>query len=285
VASGKGGTGKTTIAINLALTIARQGTAVTYADCDVENPNGHIFLNPQIERVKTIGVPRPEVDHELCSFCGDCAEICQYGAIASLPEATVVYPELCHGCGGCQLVCPTGAISEIEREIGKIEFGSAAGVAFVGGRLRIGEAQSPPLIREVKRCLRTDEVCVIDSPPGTSCPVIEAVKKTDFVILVTEPTPFGLNDLKLAVGMLKVLQLPFGVVINRADIGNRETKRYCTTENIEVLLEIPEDRGIAEAYSRGVPAVDIRPELTDGFARLFDHILNMSEKTIPQVSR
>ena len=278
VASGKGGTGKTTVAVSLALTLAGRGEVVTYADCDVEEPNGHIFLHPQIERKKTIGVPVPQVDQELCTFCGECAQICQFGAIASLPEVTLVYPELCHSCGGCQLVCPTGAITETQREIGQVEIGSADGTRCIAGRLRIGEAQSPPLIREVKNYLSPAGISIIDSPPGTSCPVVEAVKNVDYVLLVTEPTPFGFNDLKLAVGMLGILQLPFGVVINRADIGDDEVKRYCMVENIEVLLEILDDRGIAEAYSRGIAAVVASPELAEGFARLFDDITRAVKK-------
>ncbi len=278
VASGKGGTGKTTIAVSLALTLADQGKAVTYVDCDVEEPNGHIFLNPHIDQVKTISVPVPQVDQELCTFCGECAEICQFGAIASLPEITLVYPELCHSCGGCQLVCPTDAITEIGREVGQVEIGSANDIRYVAGRLRIGEAQSPPLIHEVKNHLDLEGINIIDAPPGTSCPVIEAVKNTDYVLLVTEPTPFGLNDLKLAIGMLGILQLPFGIVINRADIGDDEVKRYCAVKNIEVLLEIPDSRRIAEAYSRGIAAVVASPELTEEFVLLFDNIVGLGKK-------
>ena len=172
IASGKGGTGKTTVAVSLALTLAADGTTVTYADCDVEEPNGHLFLQPYITGTKTVGVPIPQVDNELCTFCGDCSEICQYGAIASLPQKTLTYPELCHGCGGCLLICPVKAITESEREIGVVENGEAREVRYIGGRLRIGEAQSPPLIREVKNCLPETEVIIIDAPPGTSCPVI-----------------------------------------------------------------------------------------------------------------
>ncbi len=280
VASGKGGTGKTTIAVSLALALAGQGKVVTYADCDVEEPNGHIFLNPQVEQKKVVTVPVPQVEQELCTFCGECAEICQFGAIASLPETTLVYSDLCHSCGGCKLVCPTGAITEIGREVGYVEIGSAKNVRYVAGRLRIGEVQSPPLICEVKNHLDRQGINIIDAPPGTSCPVIEAVKDTDYVLLITEPTPFGFNDLKLAIGMLDILQLPFGVVINRADIGNDEVKRYCAMENIEVLLEIPDDRRIAEAYSRGIAAVTASPELTGKFVQLFKTITRPREKQL-----
>jgi len=285
IASGKGGTGKTTIAVNLALALAGQGETVTYADCDVEEPNGHLFLKPRIDRETPVGVPIPQVDDELCNYCGLCAEICQYGAIASLPEKTLVYPELCHGCGGCQLVCPENAITETQREVGVVELGRAGSVGFVGGRLRVGEAQSPPLIRAVKSNLSTIGINIIDAPPGTSCPVIEAVKGSEYVLLVTEPTPFGLHDLKLAVEMLRLLGLPFGVVINRSDIGDDEVIRYCELNNLDILLQIPDQRRIAEAYSRGIPALEVLPELAGEFVRMFAGISSRKEKTDAQVNR
>jgi MinD superfamily P-loop ATPase len=285
IASGKGGTGKTTVAVNLALALDAQGMAVTYADCDVEEPNGHLFLKPRIDSTESIGVPIPQVDDQLCTFCGLCSEICQYGAIASLPEKTLVYSGLCHGCGGCQLVCPAGAITEGQREIGVVETGSRGRVGYIGGRLRVGEAQSPPLIRAVKRALPTEGVSIIDSPPGTSCPVIESVKGSDFVILVTEPTPFGLHDLKLAVEMLRFLGLPFGVVINRADIGDDRVICYCALENLDILLQIPDQRGIAEAYSRAVPAIVAFPELADDFVHMFAWILCKKQRAGARVAR
>lgn len=284
IASGKGGTGKTTIAVSLALTLAADGTTVTYVDCDVEEPNGHLFLKPNITETTTVGVPVPQVEDELCTFCGDCSEICQYGAIASLPQKTLTYPELCHGCGGCLLVCPAKAITECEREIGVVEKGAAGEVQYIGGRLRIGEAQSPPLIRAVKNSLPATDVSIIDAPPGTSCPVIEAVKGADYVILVTEPTPFGLHDLKLAVGMLKLLELPFGIVINRADIGDDQVRQYCAQENLGILMNIPDQRQIAEAYSRGIPAITAQPELADGFIQLFDAMSGAHKRIHTRVS-
>ncbi len=214
----------------------------------------------------------------MCTFCGECSAICQYGAIASLPQKTLTYPELCHGCGGCQLVCSVGAITEHQREIGVVENGIAGGVRYIGGRLRIGEAQSPPLIRAVKSRLPAAEVMIIDAPPGTSCPVIAAVKGADYVILVTEPTPFGLHDLQLAVEMLKVVGLPCGVVINRADIGYDGVQQYCARENLSILMRIPDHRHIAEAYSRGIPAVTALPELAEGFVSLFEAILELHER-------
>ncbi len=269
VASGKGGTGKTTIATNLAVTLARRSENVSYVDCDVEEPNGHIFLKPDIKSCVSVGVPVPEVDMNRCTGCGKCGEICQYSAIVCIGKKVLTFSELCHGCGGCTFVCPEGAISEVPREVGILEEGMADGVGFVHGRLRVGEAMSPPLIREVKRRIPGDGVAIVDAPPGTSCPVIEAVKGADYVVLVTEPTPFGLNDLELAVGMVRELGLPMGVVINRSDVGDDRVKDYCEQESIDVLEEIPDDRRVAEAYSKGEMAVGSVPE----WGQLFDSLL------------
>lgn len=269
IASGKGGTGKTTVTTNLAQVAVDQGLKVSYLDCDVEEPNGHIFLKPKLTQKISVSVPVPVVDEDKCTACGKCKEICQYGAIAVLGKTVITFPNLCHGCGVCTLVCPTGAITEAGREVGIVEEGTAGGIRFVHGRLRIGEAMSPPLIREVKKRAHEQEVTIIDAPPGTSCPVIQSVRGTNYVVLVTEPTPFGLNDLKLAVDMLRVLKLQFGVVINRADIGDQAVFDYCANESIEVLLQIPDDRRIAEAYSRGQIAIQALPE----YARLFVSLL------------
>lgn len=269
IASGKGGTGKTTVATNLAQVAVDQGLKVSYLDYDVEEPNGHIFLKPKLTQKISVSVPVPVVDEDKCTACGKCKEICQYGAIAVLGKTVITFPNLCHGCGGCTLVCPTGAITEAGREVGIVEEGTAGDIRFVHGRLRIGEAMSPPLIREVKKRAHEQEVTIIDAPPGTSCPVIQSVRGTNYVVLVTEPTPFGLNDLKLAVDMLRVLKLQFGVVINRADIGDQAVFDYCANESIEVLLQIPDDRRIAEAYSRGQIAIQALPE----YARLFVSLL------------
>jgi MinD superfamily P-loop ATPase len=257
IASGKGGTGKTTVATNLACVASRNGQSVAYLDCDVEEPNGHIFLKPQISESKPIGNLIPEVDEAKCIHCGKCGEICQYSAIVCVGEKVLVYPEMCHACGGCALVCPTGAITETPREMGKLETGQAGAIQFVQGLLNIGEVMSPPLIKEVKAAAPEVDLVIIDAPPGTSCPVIESVKDSNFVLLVTEPTPFGLNDLKLAVEMVRALELPFGVVINRADVGDRQTQAYCQSNRIEILAEIPDDRKIAEAYSRGEMICDV----------------------------
>jgi len=272
VASGKGGTGKTTVATNLAVMASRNGRSVAYLDCDVEEPNGHIFLKPQITDSKPIGNLIPKVDEGECIHCGKCGEICQYSAIVCIGEKVLVYPELCHACGGCVLVCPVDAIGEISRETGKLNTGQAGPVRFVEGLLNIGEAMSPPLIREVKRAAPAVDLLIFDAPPGTSCPVIESIRDSDFVLLVTEPTPFGLNDLKLAVEMVRVLKLPFAVVINRADIGDDETKQYCKHQRIDILAEIPDDRQVAEAYSRGEMACEAIPEYESVFAQLLSNI-------------
>lgn len=274
VASGKGGTGKTTVATNLARVAAIQGLEVSYLDCDVEEPNGHIFLKPEIEKTESVCVPVPVVDEDKCTACGKCREICQYSAIALLGKTVLTFPNLCHGCGGCILVCPTGAITETGREVGVVEEGMADGVRFVHGKLRIGEAMSPPLIRRVKERILDHGMAIIDSPPGTSCPVIQSVKGADYVLLVTEPTPFGLNDLKLAVEMLRVLNLPFGVVVNRADVGDEAVFDYCSSQSIDVLLQIPDDRRIAEAYSRGQLATQALPEYAEVFASLLKGVVD-----------
>lgn len=251
IASGKGGTGKTTIATNLAAALAKKGLDVTYVDCDVEEPNGHIFLKPALAGKRDVTVMIPVVDLEKCTFCCECADICEFNAIAVLKDNVMVFPSLCHNCGGCYHICPEKAISEIPRNIGVINDGTGHNVRFMEGRLSIGESQAPPVIREIKKVMPMSQVVLIDAPPGTSCPVIEAIASTDFVILVTEPTPFGLNDLKLAVGMVRKLNLPFGVIINRSDLGDDRTEIYCRDEKIEVLMRLPFDRRIAKTYSWG----------------------------------
>ncbi len=253
VASGKGGTGKTTICTGLALAAGRP---IRLLDCDVEEPNAHLFIKPQIEECRPVGIPVPVVDMDLCTGCGECSKICRFNAIAVAGEQVLIFGELCHGCGGCSLVCPEKAIREVSRPIGVLEKGRAGDIEFVHGRLNVGEALSPPLISAVRNSVgRGGGWTLIDAPPGTSCPVIEAVRGVDFVVLVTEPTPFGLNDLALAVEMVRALEIPSGVVINRSDIGDDRTRIYCRENGIPVLLEIPEDRNLAEAYSRGHSAV------------------------------
>lgn len=266
VASGKGGTGKTTIAANLAKSI---GEGVQLIDCDVEEPNSHLFLNPHIKKSEEVYVPRPRVDLDKCTYCGECAKICRFSAIVVVKEHVLVFPELCHGCGGCSLVCPKEAISEIPKSIGILEHGVSDSVGFIHGRLEIGEAISPPLIKSARALANENGVVIIDSPPGTSCPVIASIKGSDFCILVTEPTPFGLNDLELAVEVVFELGISSGVVINRSDIGDLAVKEFCEQRGIPILMEIPEDRQIAEAYSLGEMIIDVIPEYKEKFQELF----------------
>lgn len=272
VASGKGGTGKTTIAANLAQVVCGSGQKVQYLDCDVEEPNGHIFLKPQITGSREVTVDVPQVDLDKCTACGKCGEICQYSAIVCIKEYVLTFEQLCHSCGGCRRVCPADAITTKPLKIGEIESGKAGDVDFVSGRLRIGHVRTPSLIKEVKKYIKQDCLAIVDVPPGTSCPVVEAVKDTDFVLLVTEPTPFGLNDLKLAVGLVREMSLPFAIVINRHGIGNDEVEKYCEAENIEIVLKLRDDRRIAEAYSIGKMIVDVLPEYKKDFTGLYESV-------------
>ena len=269
IASGKGGTGKTTVATNLAVSL---GPDVQILDCDVEEPNAHLFIRPVIEDIQTINTPVPQVDEEKCNLCGKCAEICQFKAIIVIGETVLPFHELCHSCRGCVLVCPEKAITETGRELGVIESGHKNGLEFVHGKLRIGEAMSPPLISKVREYTRPETLTIIDAPPGTSCPVIAAMNGADFILLVTEPTPFGLYDLKLAVGAVKILGIPCGLVINRSDMGDDKVNVYAEQERVPILMEIPFDRGIAEAYSRGELIVDVMPEWKEQFLDLYSRI-------------
>lgn len=271
VASGKGGTGKTTIAVNLALSL-ENSQPVQFLDCDVEEPNAHLFLKPQFLSHQEVAIPIPEIVEEKCTYCGKCAEVCAYNAIAVLKDKVLVFPELCHGCGGCSLLCPEKAIREKGQRIGIIEFGSANNIQFVHGRLDVGQAMSPPLIREIKKHNNFTRLVIIDAPPGTSCPVIEAVKGSDFSLLVTEPTPFGLNDLKISVETLREMNIPFGIVINRAGTGDRGVEDYCQKEDIPLLMILPMDRDIAVAYSEGRPLIEAQPKYRKKFLELFERV-------------
>ena len=273
IASGKGGTGKTTVSTSLAVAAARSGLSVAYVDCDVEEPNGHLFLNPIIQSSEAIGRLHPSVDAAKCAHCGLCGKICQYSAIVCVGQKVLVYPELCHACGGCTLVCRPGAITDISEKTGSVETGMAGPIRFVQGTLLVGEAMSTPLIRQVKTVIGNEDLSILDCPPGTSCPVVESVRGADLVLLVTEPTPFGLNDLILAVEMVEALHLPLAVVINRAGTGDSKTHEYCRRKGIEILAEIPDDRRVAEAYSRGELACDIVPEFRASIASLLDRLL------------
>lgn len=272
VASGKGGTGKTTVATNLALSI---GEGVQLLDCDVEEPNAHLFIRPKFERTEIITTPVPVVDEKKCDHCGKCGEICQFKAIVVIGETVLSFSELCHSCGGCTAVCPTDAIMETGRELGIIRKGFYNGLEFVHGKLRVGEAMSPPLIKKVRTFGRPGKFTIIDAPPGTSCPVIASIKDTDFVLLVTEPTPFGLNDLKLAVGAVKLLGIPCGLVINRSDMGDDTVEAYAKREDLPILMQIPFDRRIAEAYSKGEMIIDVLSEYKKKFNELYNDIINL----------
>lgn len=269
VASGKGGTGKTTIATSLALSLDK---GIQLLDCDVEEPNAHIFLKPNLKKTKSVSIPIPKVDESKCNFCGKCSEICAYKAIAVLKDSVLIFPHLCHGCGGCSLLCPQKAIVEVDKQIGVVEIGEAEELQFIHGRLNVGEVMSPPLIRAVKEYINPSRDVIIDAPPGTSCPVIEAVKGSDFCILVTEPTPFGLNDLILAVEVLRKLKIPFGIVVNRSDIGDKKLDSYCRKEDIPILMRIPFKKEIALAYSKGIPVVQEFPDYKKEFIRVYKEI-------------
>lgn len=272
IASGKGGTGKTTISTNLALFVSEDSDNVVYLDCDVEEPNGHLFLNPVLNEKTSSSIPVPVIDESKCNACGECVRFCEYKALVRLGKTVMVFPELCHGCGGCMLVCPNHAIQEQPREIGFVESGNSGRIGFVHGRLNIGEAMSPPLIRGVLRQIHGNKVNIIDAPPGTSCPVIASIRDADFVVLVTEPTPFGLNDLGLALDMVGELGIPHGVVVNRAEHGNRDAERFCEKRHVEILTKIPDDRRIAECYSKGEMILKGVPNVKKNFEELWNAI-------------
>ena len=271
IASGKGGTGKTLVATSLALSLKNE-KLVQFLDCDVEEPNAHILLKPSLSHQQVVSIPVPKVDEGKCTYCGKCAQVCAYNAIAVMKEKILIFPELCHGCGACTYLCPEDAISEEGREIGIIELGHSNSLEFIHGKLTIGEAMAPPVIRQVKKHINRERLTIIDVSPGTSCPVVEAVKGSDFCLLVTEPTPFGLNDLALAVDMLSKLNIPCGVVINRDGVGDSKVEEYCHKEGIPILLRIPLDIKIAQLYSRGITLVGGMPQWQEAFLKLFDKV-------------
>ena len=268
VASGKGGTGKTTVSTNLALSLDN----VQYLDCDVEEPNAAIFLNPEISEHLSVEIPVPVIDEEKCDYCRKCALLCAFNALVVLGDCTLLFPEMCHGCGGCIYICPQKAITEQNRKIGIVERGRAGDIDFIHGLLNVGEPMAPPVIKKERSLIDDLKTVILDAPPGTSCPVIETIRDTDFCILVTEPTPFGLNDLVLAVETVREIRVPFGVIINQDGIGDDEVDKYCNREDIPILMKIPWDRRIAEAYSSGEPAVRVFPEMKNDFQDVFEKI-------------
>lgn len=270
IASGKGGTGKTTVAVHLAAWLAEQGRPVHYLDCDVEEPNGHLFLRPKWTAEEEVSIPVPVVDHDRCTRCGKCATVCEFNAIAMLNKP-LVFPELCHGCGGCTLVCPVQAIREEPRVIGTMATGRAGKIQFTQGRLNVGEPLAPPVIRAVQVRRATDAIALLDAPPGAACPAVATARGADVIILVTEPTPFGLHDLELAIATFRPLQKPLGVVVNRAD-ADRRVQEYCAGTGIPILAELPAERRVAELYARGELPFAALPPWREIFAKLWQRI-------------
>lgn len=280
IASGKGGTGKTTLAVSIAATAAVMGRRAAYVDCDVEEPNGHIFFEPAFDRRIEVTVPVPEVDREKCDGCGQCRSICSFNAITVLAGEVMLFSELCHGCGGCKLVCPTGAIREKEYATGTVESGEAVvtfsgiggvhKVSCVKGELDVGQPKPVPVIKKTLSNAPDSDLCVIDAPPGTSCQMVESVREADYTILVAEPTPFGLNDLRLAAGTLSKLSARAGVVLNRAGSNEGPVRDFCKEAGLEILAVIPDSRTIARIYSRGgiIAAVD------EGYRVMMTRIIN-----------
>jgi MinD superfamily P-loop ATPase len=274
VASGKGGTGKTSVAVNMALSVGN----VQLLDCDVEEPNAYLLLHPEINKKEPVYTLIPKVDRELCNTCGECTKFCQFNAIFVASEKILVFPDLCSSCGGCAMVCPRKAITWEKHKIGTLNFGATDGVALVYGELEVGKPMAVPVIKAVKKQIKEGGNVILDSPPGTSCPFVETVRGSDFCVLVTEPTPFGLHDLKIAVEVLRKVGIPFGVVINRAGIGDKKVYEYCKEENIPIMIEIPYQRRIAELYSKGVPFSLEMPEWQEKFQALYNQIKELVGK-------
>jgi MinD superfamily P-loop ATPase len=272
VASGKGGTGKTTVATSLALALSGTDTSVSCLDCDVEAPNAHIFLRPTFTQRQPVNVLIPEVDLDLCTGCGRCADVCQFHAIVVLGKKPLVFPQLCHGCGSCTALCPEKAITEIPKTLGVLESGTTKeGITFARGVLNVGEPMAVPVIRQLKNWqnLLEANIVILDSPPGASCPVVETLRGADYVILVTEPTPFGLHDLKLAVELTRELDIPCGIIVNRDGIGDDGVDEYCRSTGLPILMRIPFDRQIGRGIAQGKTLLDIYPEYTQRLRDLY----------------
>lgn len=270
IASGKGGTGKTLVAINLALSVG----ADQILDCDVEEPNDYIFIKPSKTISKSVELQVPTIDESKCTYCKECAEFCQFNALFVAGETAMVFPKLCHSCGGCKLVCPTDAIIEKPRSVGEIFVGDVEDIELVYGKLNIGEVHAVPIISAVKEEAKNQGLVILDSPPGSACPVVESVLGADFCVLVTEPTPFGLHDLKIVVEVIVKLGIPLGVVVNFAGIGDRGVYDYCEKMKLPILMEIPYDRKIAELYSRGISFVE---EITEWKAEFQELLCKIKE--------
>lgn len=283
VASGKGGTGKTTVATSLAVSVAEgepgNSEGILFLDCDVEEPNAALLLKPLLTGREEVGILIPQVDAEKCTYCGRCAEVCVWHAIAVVGEKVLIFPELCHGCGSCTLNCPEGAISETLNVMGTLEWGPAGPIDFAQGTMDVGQAMSVPIISQLKKKqvpASDNRVVILDAQPGTSCPVVETMRDADFVLMVTEPTPFGLHDLRLAVEVARdELGLPVGVVVNRDGIGDAGVDEYCAAEGIPILMRIPLDRRIGEAISEGQVLVEAMPEYRGPFQDLYGRIARL----------
>jgi MinD superfamily P-loop ATPase len=280
IASGKGGTGKTTVATSLALSLVRYQPEqpCLFLDCDVEAPNAHLFLRPFIDQRQEVSLLIPSIDEVKCTHCGRCAEVCQYHAIAVLGKKTLVFPQLCHGCGSCTALCPEAAISEVPERMGVIERGTAVeGISFARGVLDLGEPMAVPIIHQLLAWAQPSpgRVVLRDAPPGTSCPVVAAARGGDFLLLVTEPTPFGLHDLRLATQIARELHIPTGVVINRDNGAFPDLESFCAAEDLPVLMRIPFERSIAEGIAQGRTLVEIQPEYIGYFQQVFAHISNV----------
>lgn len=245
ILSGKGGTGKTTVSTNLALALK-----ANYIDCDVEEPNGFLFLNPNIEKTKDVLVEYPFIDDSKCNSCGKCTKTCQFNSLASVGEDIILFQKLCHSCGACEIVCPNDAISYKKRAIGQIELGKSEDINCIRGILNVSEPMAVPVIKEIFKNIKKS-FNVIDCPPGTSCNVVNALKYADSAILVTEPSEFGLHDMKMALEVVKLFNIPFGVVINKDDEKENIIRKYCTENKIKVIGSIPYSREVASIYSKG----------------------------------
>ncbi len=277
IGSGKGGTGKTTVSTNLALCLEKQNIPVQFIDCDVEEPNANLFLQAEIKSTEPVKVMVPEIDEKICTHCDKCAQFCRFNSLAVFPDKVLVFPEMCHSCQGCVIICPANAIKPKLREIGSIQIGQLKQMSFAHGWINIGEARATPVIAKLQTLIDNNLTTILDAPPGTSCPFVETLKQSDICILVTEPTPFGLNDLKLAVEVTENLNIPRGVIINRSDIGDKEVEIYCQEKNIDILLKIPHDPKIAKAYSNGIPIVEALPEYNKDFLELYKKIIYLKE--------
>ncbi len=276
IAAGKGGTGKTLVATSLAIALdAHYSGRVQLIDCDVEEPNAHLLMQPELPKQAPVEVLVPEVDLDTCTRCGACARACQFSAIAVIRQAVLTFHDLCAGCGACAYVCPVDAITEVTRRVGIVRSGSAGAIDFVTGTLNVGDQRATPVTKAVKERIRGDWITILDAPPGTACPMQETVEGSDYCILVTEPTPFGLSNLQDAVETCRRIGVPCGVIINRDGSGNDGVERYCVQEGIEILLRIPQDRRIAEAYSRGETLVGAMPQWSNELVAMYHHITDV----------